>query len=146
MSALKSRRDLVSAMPQEGDRSDRLEREISSMFDRLFAPAHPFRPLAERCWHPFTDIHETPTHYVIRMELAGIEPDSLDVAVEGRCVVVRGHRPEPPCTGALVACHQLEISYGAFERAVCLPAEVRAERVRAEYGRDGLLHVSIEKE
>lgn len=127
------------------DRTSRMEREISSIFDRLFAPAHPFRPVAEGWWHPFTDIYETATHVLVRMELAGIDPESLDVTKEGRCLVVRGVRPEAPL-GMEVACHQLEISYGAFERVICLPAEFNEHSVRAEYGSNGFLRITIAKE
>src|SRR5687768_6314733 len=90
------------------DRFSRMERDISSVFDRLFAPAHPFRPVAEGWWHPFTDIYESERHFIIRMELAGVDADALQVVKEGRCLIVRGERPErPPVPGAL-ACHQLE--------------------------------------
>lgn len=123
----------------------RLEREISTIFDRLFAPAHPFRPVAETAWHPFTDIYEGPDHFLVRMELAGVDPRRLEVVKDGRCLIVRGERPEPPW-GDHVACHQLEISYGPFQRVICLPIEFREDRVRVEYGVTGFLHVFIAKD
>jgi HSP20 family protein len=123
----------------------RREREIASLFDRLFAPTHSFRPLTEGKWHPFTDIYESESHVLVRMELAGIDPDSLNVTQEGRCLLVRGMRVEPPW-GDGVGCQQLEISYGAFERVICLPMDFREDRVRAEYGPSGFLHITISKE
>jgi HSP20 family protein len=123
----------------------RMEREISTIFDRLFAPAHPFRPIADGGWHPFTDIYENASHFLVRMELAGIDPAKLQVTKEGRCLVVRGERPEPPF-GDRVACHQLEISYGTFERVICLPVEFREDAVQAEYGPSGFLHLTISKD
>ena len=123
----------------------RMEREISTVFDRLFAPTHPFRPVADRGWNPFTDIYESATHVVVRMELAGIDTESLRVTKDGRCLIIRGTRPEPPW-GDNVACHQLEISYGTFERVLCLPVDFREESVHAEYGRTGFLHITIAKD
>src|SRR5687768_11969005 len=51
----------------------RMEREISTIFDRLFAPTHPYRAVADRGWHPFTDVYENAAHFFVRMELAGID-------------------------------------------------------------------------
>jgi HSP20 family protein len=134
-------------MPRPAMRLDRsrMERDISTIFDRLFAPTHPFRPVADGGWHPFTDIYESATQVLVRVELAGIDAQSLQVTKEGRCLVIRGDRPEPPW-GDGVACHQLEISYGTFERVICLPCEFSEDAVRAEYGPAGFLHITIAKD
>lgn len=128
------------------DEMGRVERQIASLFDRLFSPVSPFRSLtdADGTWHPFTDVFESERRFVVRMELAGIDRDSLVVIKDGPCLIVRGRR-EDPLRGELLTCHQLEISQGAFERVLCLPVEFREEDVRAEYGTGGFLHVTIEK-
>ena len=139
-----------SLQPMQGplglDKFSRMEREVSMLFDRLFAPAHPFRPVAEGGWHPFTDIYESERQFLIRMELAGIDADRLDVAKEGRCLIVRGERRDPLGIPSQ-SCHQLEISYGPFERVVCLPVEFREDAVKVEYGSgSGFLLITIDKE
>ena len=134
-----------SRRPEPVRAESRREREAASLFDRLFAPSHAFRPIAEAVWHPFTDIYESATHVLVRMELAGIDPASLTVTKEGRCLLVKGVRVEPPW-GDGVGCQQLEISYGAFERVICMPADFNEERVRAEYGTTGFLHITIPKD
>ena len=127
------------------DKFSRMEREVSVLFDRLFAPAHPFRPVAEGGWHPLTDIYESDDEYIVRMELAGIDASRLDVAKEGRCLIVRGERHDPLAIPSQ-ACHQLEISYGPFERVVCLPADFREDAVNVAYGAaSGFLLIRIEK-
>lgn len=127
------------------DKFSRMEREVSVLFDRLFAPAHPFRPVAEGGWHPLTDIYESDGHYIVRMELAGIDASRLDVAKEGRCLIVRGERHDPLAIPSQ-ACHQLEISYGPFERVVCLPTDFREDAVHVAYGAaSGFLLIRIEK-
>jgi HSP20 family protein len=133
------------APSQRVDKHSRMEREVSMLFDRLFAPSHPFRPVAEDGWHPFTDIYESEHAFLVRMELAGINPARLEVVKEGRCLIVRGDRRDA-LSGSL-ACHQLEISYGPFERVVCLPVDFREDAVTAEYGAgSGFLLITIEKE
>ena len=134
------------AAPVHAERFTRLERDISTLFDRLFAPAHPFRPVAEGWWHPFTDIYESETQFVVHVELAGVDPEKLEVVKEGRCLIVRGTRVDP-FAATRMACHQLEISYGAFERVICLPMDFRADSVRAEYGRTtGFFRITVDKE
>jgi HSP20 family protein len=128
------------------ERFTRLERDISTLFDRLFAPAHPFRPVTEGWWHPFTDIYESETQFVVHVELAGVDADGLEVVKEGRCLIVRGTRVDP-FAATRMACHQLEISYGAFERVICLPTDFGPDSVRAEYGRTtGFFRITVDKE
>ena len=134
------------AVPRHVERFSRLERDISTLFDRLFAPAHPFKPAAEGWWHPFTDIYESDTQFVIHMELAGVDPRAMEVVKEGRCLIVRGSRIDPFASQRL-ACHQLEISYGAFERVICLPHDFQADSVRADYGSaTGFFRITVDKE
>ena len=130
------------------EKFSRLERDISSLFDRLFAPAHPFRPVAEGGWHPFTDLYETETQYIVRMEIAGVDPETIEVVAQGRCLVVRGERRDPfACTLPIPACHQLEISYGPFERVICVPTPFDEKSVIAQFGKStGFFQVTIEKE
>jgi len=137
---------IMVALPERRrlDAPTRRERDISAVFDRLFTPAHPFSLAAEGLWHPLTDIHEFEDCFLIRMDLAGVDPRGIEVMKEGRCLVVRGHRPEPALHRA-VACHQLEISYGAFERVVCLPVEFSADQVRVEYGLAGFFQITVLK-
>jgi HSP20 family protein len=133
----------------EGAGSDdlsRREREVASLFERLLAPVYTFRSAGGCTWHPFTDVIETPTHFLIRMELAGIDLERLQVRREGPCVVVRGQREES-WRGSDVTCHQVEIAHGAFERVVRLPVDIDEDRMRAEYGRvTGFLEITVEKE
>jgi HSP20 family protein len=123
-----------------------LERSLTDLFDRLFTPVNPLRSAAERHWHPFTDIYESDTHLLVRMELAGIDPDSLELVKDGTCLIVRGVRADPLADRGL-ACHQLEISHGAFERVICLPEDFSESSVQADYGRrSGFLEITIAKE
>ena len=136
----------VDDLGQRAEDPRRKDRELTVVFDRLFATASPFGSLAERAWHPFTDIFESDDRVYIRMELAGIDPESLEVAKEGRCLVVRGQRPDPFAARAL-ACQQLEVSHGPFERVVRLTTDFSEDDVCADYGRStGFLEITIKKE
>lgn len=146
-----SERIRLDLPPQPGgeahlERFSRLERDISTLFDRLFAPAHPFKPVAEGWWHPFTDIYESDTEFIVVMELAGVEASTLEVVKEGRCLIVRGRRHDP-FAASRMACHQLEISHGAFERVICLPIDFTSDAVHADYGKTtGYFRITVEKD
>ncbi len=123
-----------------------LERSATDLFDRFFTPGNPLRSITERHWHPFTDVYESETSWIVRMELAGIDSDSLEIVKEGTCLVVRGHRADPLVDRGH-ACHQLEISHGAFERVISLPEDFHESGVSADYGRrSGFLEITIIKE
>lgn len=121
---------------------------MSALFDHLFSPMHPLRSLRRSAvaWHPFTDVFEEEGCFRIRVELAGVDVASLQVVKDGPCLVVRGSRTDPN-RGRDLACHQLEISYGGFERVLCLPVDFREEDVKPEYDRStGFLEITVEKE
>lgn len=135
-----------SSRRRPGERRTPLERNLTELFDRFFTPVNPLRSTSERHWHPFTDIYESETELLIRIELAGIDADSLEIGKEDSCLVVRGIRVDPLDDRGL-ACHQLEISHGAFERVICLPADFHESAVNADYGRrSGFLEITIAKE
>lgn len=117
----------------------------ASLLDGLHAPVHTFRSTGEATWHPFTDVLETDAAFVIRMELAGLEAEQIEVLKDGRCLIVRGQR-EDPWRHAGVTCHQIEIAHGRFERVIALPIDFHQDDVHAECGNTGFLEITVPKE
>ena len=64
-------------------------------------------------WAPNTDVYETADRLVVRLELAGVEKDDLEVELEDRLLVVRGYRRDP-CRQKPCSFRQMEIDYGRF--------------------------------
>lgn len=84
-------------------------------------------------WNPNTDVYECADGLVMRMEVAGVAADSVEVNLEAHALIVRGIR-RGPCgdqTQAGVRYRQMEIEYGAFERVLPLPFGVDGEAARA---------------
>jgi HSP20 family protein len=94
-------------------------------------------------WTPNTDVYETPDHLVVKMELAGIEKDSLEITLNDRLLLARGYRKDP-CRQARCSFRQMEIDYGYFERRIVIPRSVDGSRVRAQF-QNGFLHVELPK-
>jgi HSP20 family protein len=96
-------------------------------------------------WCPAVDVWETREAIVVVSEVAGIDEASLDVRFEGAELVLRGTRPEPVGAGdARIRQHQMELSYGRFERVVAIPAAVDGQRIEATY-RHGMLTIRCPK-
>ena len=83
------------------------------------------------------------------MELAGVKAADLQVSLtpDDRILNIIGTRAESHGDReGRVRCHQLEIYFGPFERAVALPTGIRLDRdaIKATY-RDGFLSVRLPK-
>ncbi|MGO9621919.1 MAG: Hsp20/alpha crystallin family protein [Desulfobaccales bacterium] len=92
-------------------------------------------------FRPAADFYETAQGLLLRLEVAGIKPESLCLSLTGQELVVAGGRQPPPPEGIRRFIH-LEMGFGAFERCFLLPIPVDLEGVRAHY-RDGILEVHL---
>ena len=92
---------------------------------------------------PAVDLYETTADVVILAEIAGIGEADLELEVEGSTCVLRGER-NATRGGPKRDYRQMEISYGAFQRELLLPAEVNPDGIRTVY-KDGMLQISLPK-
>lgn len=96
-------------------------------------------------WTPNTDVYETPEHLVVKMELAGIAREDLEITLNDRLLLVRGYRRDP-CRQRQHRCsfRQMEIDYGYFERRIVIPRSIDGGHVRATF-LNGFLHIELPK-
>ncbi len=92
-------------------------------------------------WSPPTDVYETESHYVVRVEIAGMREEDFEITVENQFLSITGSRSDLPERRAY---HQMEIRFGKFESIVGLPGAVDLDASRAEY-KDGFLTVILPK-
>ncbi|HZI31151.1 MAG TPA: Hsp20/alpha crystallin family protein [Candidatus Binatia bacterium] len=92
-------------------------------------------------WTPNTDIYATEAGLVIKVELAGMKSDSLEITVEGQRLRINGVRPDccrsPQCSFLV-----MEISYGPFESTMDLPPGYDLGRAKAVYV-NGFLRIDV---
>jgi HSP20 family protein len=95
----------------------------------------------ETFWVPNTDVYATDGGLVIKVELAGMRKEDLELTIEGSRLKINGHRPDG-CRAP--KCHFLvmEISYGAFETVIELPPGYDLDRAKAAY-QNGFLRVDV---
>ena len=94
-------------------------------------------------WTPNTDVYETPEGLVVKIEIAGIEKEDLEITLNDRLLLVRGHRKDP-CRQKRCSFRQMEIDYGPFERRIVIPRSVDGSRVRAQF-KNGFLQIELPK-
>jgi HSP20 family protein len=77
-------------------------------------------------------------HYLIRAELAGIDPEKdVEVTVGSGYLTIRAERSDK-----IEGKHRSEFRYGSFSRTLTLPAHADEDAVTASY-RDGILTISV---
>lgn len=81
---------------------------------------------------------------VVRVEIAGVSGEGLRVSVDGDLLRIHGVRPIPN-NEAVQRLHQMEISFGPFERAVRIPVPFERGQVSAHL-EDGLLEITLPKQ
>lgn len=96
---------------------------------------------SENYWVPDTDVYVTDEGLVIKVELAGMRKEDLELAVEGNQLKISGHRPDG-CRGASCRFLIMEISYGAFESIIELPPGYDLSQARATY-QNGFLRIDV---
>jgi HSP20 family protein len=84
---------------------------------------------------------EQPPELRVLVELPGVDPEGVDLSIEGRVLTIAGERRRP-AAGSRLWYHRLEIEYGPFQRRLALPEEVDVEATRASYER-GMLTIVV---
>lgn len=92
-------------------------------------------------WSPPTDVYETEASFVVRVEVAGMKDDDIEVAIENNVLMISGSRSD---LNERRAYHQMEIRFGKFEIAAEIPVPIEIEKSVAEY-KDGFLIVHLPK-
>jgi HSP20 family protein len=121
------------------DPIDRLRGEMEELFADLwqvprFARRHGgFRPQID-CYRT-----ERPAAIHVVVELAGVDPDKIQILVDERTLIISGERRRPRANRVY---QQMEIDYGRFTRQVALFGDIDVEASKATYKR-GVLTIVL---
>ena len=92
-------------------------------------------------WIPNTDVYATDTGLVIKVELAGMKSENLEITVEGHRLRISGSRPDV-CRAHKCNFLVMEISYGPFESVLELPPDYDLSLAKAIYV-NGFLRIAV---
>jgi HSP20 family protein len=135
-------------MPPERDlfaNFERMRREMDELFGDVFQRTG-LAPRRKGGFSPAVDVFyehpggDDPPRAVVHAELAGIDPAEIGLEIQGRELIIAGHRRPAESEGRVY--QQLEIDFGPFRRSIPLCADVVSDAARATY-RDGILRVEL---
>ena len=119
--------------------------EVNRLIDEMFGGLGR-RPGSRRAHAtelaPSVDVLQKDGDLVVRVEMPGVKPEDVDVAVHNRVLSIFGERrvdEEEEHAGYYVR----ELRHGSFRRSMILPEGVDEEKIHARY-QDGILEVTLE--
>ena len=122
------------------DMSTQVEILVSRLWQQHFQEYCP-----ADAWSPPVNLYRLDRRIEVCVDLAGMNPKTIDVQVEPGRLTIRGMRPAPQPTairGERLFIESMEINHGSFCRTVSLPGDVDIARVESQYKR-GLLWIRL---
>jgi len=117
-----------------------LERQMATMSRRAFGAVG--RGQTDQVLIPAVDMFTRNGDLVVRAEVPGIDPEKdVEVTVQDGVLVLRGERRTE---GRMEAkdFFRMESSYGAFQRSIPLPQDVKEDEIKA-FCENGILEVVV---
>lgn len=122
-----------------------VERRYQELRDAMMSATQGYAYLpSATAWRPPMDIHETADAILIKIEVAGVREDDLELALHPNALIVNGVRRDDADHDEELCFHAAQVRYGPFHVAVALPSAIRQEEASATY-RDGFLRVHLPK-
>jgi HSP20 family protein len=100
--------------------------------------------ISGRLWCPAADVYRTVNGWIVKVDLAGIEPADIQIALDGPMLRISGSRRDGTC-GEGVSHYQLEITYSRFEKMIQFPRSIEHATIERDY-HDGLLILRLREE
>ena len=94
-------------------------------------------------WNPAVDLYEKDDHFMIKAELPGVDKKDIKIDLQDRILTLSGERTYDNEVKE-ENYYRRERSYGKFQRAFTLPADVDSDKIKAEF-KDGVLQIEVPK-
>ena len=97
-----------------------------------------------RLWCPAADVYRSQDGWIVKVDLAGVQPHDVEVIIDGDLLRISGSRRDGTC-GEGVSHYQLEITYSRFEKMIRFPRSIEHASIDRDY-HDGLLILHLREE
>lgn len=95
-------------------------------------------------WQPLVDIYRGTRGWLVKLDLAGVQIEDVELHVSGRQLIVQGLRRDRSILEGHQA-YSMEIAYNRFQRSIELPCDLEEAEILTEYDNGMLLvHLAIE--
>jgi HSP20 family protein len=121
---------------------ERMRQRMDKMLGSLSRPGTA-TICGDTSWRPSLDLYETSDEFIVLVDLAGIQPQEVEVVVERQVLRISGNRCRPS-EQVITRVHHMEIDFGPFSHAFKLPAPVEPDGAKSYY-REGFLTIYLPK-
>jgi len=97
-----------------------------------------------RLWNPAADVYQSAEGWIVKVDLAGICSDELEIEIRDSVLTIRGCRKDTHIREGFTY-HQMEITYSRFEKSIQFPAPIEGASIRRDYS-DGFLIIDVRGE
>lgn len=111
--------------------------------DKAFSELMPSLRGGQAGFVPAVDMYEDKNNVIVETQLAGIDPEKVDIAIENDVLSIKGES-EKKSEVEDKNYYRKEIRRGSFYRSVPLPTHVLGDKAAA-VAEDGVLKISIPK-
>lgn len=94
-----------------------------------------------KLWYPAADVYQSSTGWIVKVELAGVSLEDVEIDIQGDTLYIAGTRRDGDC-GDCVSYQQLEITYSRFEKTLKFPRSIDGAKLEYNY-HDGLLIIHL---
>ena len=97
-----------------------------------------------RLWNPAADVYKSANGWIVKVDLAGVCSDELEIDLRDSLLTIRGCRRDTHIHDGCVY-QQMEITYSRFEKSIQFPAPIEGASIRRDY-KDGFLIIDVRKQ
>ncbi|MDQ3041896.1 MAG: Hsp20/alpha crystallin family protein [Acidobacteriota bacterium] len=119
-----------------------MAKSINRYFQFL-ASSKEVRP-SGRLWYPSADVYQTPDGWLVKVELAGVSAEEIEIDIQGSQLYIAGCRRDKTCAVG-GSYHQMEITYSRFEKSLEFPDVIDGASIEHNFD-NGLLIIRLWKE
>jgi HSP20 family protein len=116
--------------------------KATNRYFQFLASSKEVRP-AGRMWYPSADVYQTPEGWLVKVELAGVSAEDIEIDIQGNQLYIAGSRRDKTCAAG-VSYHQMEITYSRFEKTLEFPASIKGAKIEHNFD-NGLLIIRLWK-
>lgn len=121
---------------------NRMQREMERLLSAFSPRTTPSRwPSYRTQVYPPLNIYDDGESMIVRAEVPGVDPKTLNVEVTGDTLTLRGERKVPEVSEG-ASYHRRERDFGQFRRSFTLPDKIDNHKVHATC-QDGVLEVRL---
>jgi HSP20 family protein len=121
-----------------------MDRMMEDFFDRRMRPWWPWpRDESMEIAAPAVDLYEEKDEIVVKAELPGMDKNNIEVNLSDHQLIIKGEKKKEEEVKE-ENYYRSERSYGSFLRALELPTDVHADKVKASF-KNGILEVRLPK-